>query len=84
MTRDEWQVWLLDLFREEFEIEDPGLDDDLREEHAFDSIDAIELLDRLGDVLDEPLTQDEKKGAMGVRTLNDILDYLETLAAARG
>ena len=44
MTRDEIRDRVLTIFAEEFEIVDPGLDDDLREAHGFDSIDAIELL----------------------------------------
>jgi acyl carrier protein len=31
-------------FLQEFEIEDPAMDADLREAYQFDSIDAIELL----------------------------------------
>ncbi|PJC74749.1 MAG: acyl carrier protein, partial [Syntrophobacterales bacterium CG_4_8_14_3_um_filter_49_14] len=44
MTRDEIMTQILSFFRKEFEIENPGLDDNLREKHGFDSIDAIELL----------------------------------------
>ena len=44
MTRDEIRDKILQVFEEEFEIANPGLDDDLREAHGFDSIDAIELL----------------------------------------
>ena len=44
MTRDEITKKLLQIFSERFEIDDLELQDDLREDHAFDSIDAIELL----------------------------------------
>ena len=44
MTREEIHSRILKIFLEEFEIENPGPDDDLREVHEFDSIDAIELL----------------------------------------
>ncbi len=83
MTRDETLDFLLRVFRDEFEIEDPGLDEDLREVHGFDSIDAIELLNELERFLGSELTQDEKKSAMDIRTLNQIVDYVEALAAAR-
>jgi hypothetical protein len=34
-------------------------------------------------MLDSELSQDEKKNAMEIRTINDILDYIELLSAAR-
>ncbi len=83
MTRDEIIARILDIFRQEFEIENPGLDDDLREEHEFDSIDAVELLLQIEGLLDADLTQDEKKQAMEIRTINQICDYVEKLAHAR-
>jgi len=83
MTRDEILDFLLRIFRDEFEIEDPGLDEDLREVHGFDSIDAIELLGELERFLGSELTQEEKKSAMDIRTLKQIVDYVASLAAAR-
>jgi len=83
MKREQIQEFLLRTFREEFEIEDPGLDDDLREVHGFDSIDAIELLGEIERLLDTELTQEEKKGAMDIRTIHQILDYIESIARAR-
>ena len=80
MTREEIVNKILTIFKEEFEIINPGLDDDLREVHEFDSIDAIELLIEIENFLDAELTQDEKKAAMGIRTINDICDYIEALA----
>jgi len=44
MTRDEILANVLKVFSDRFEIDDPGLDEDLREVYEFDSIDAIELL----------------------------------------
>ena len=79
MTRDEIQSWLLTFFAERFEIVNPGLDDDLRELHEFDSIDAIDLLSSLEDRLGMELTQDQKKAAMEVRTLNQIVAYVHAL-----
>jgi len=83
MIRDEIRDFLLKIFQEEFEIENPGLDDDLRELYGFDSIDAIELLGEIETLLNSELTQDEKKSAMDIRTANQILDYIESLARAR-
>ena len=83
MTRNEITQRLIKIFLERFEIDNPGLDDNLREEHEFDSIDAIELLHEIELMLGSALPQDEKKQAMGISTLNQIVDYIETLAATR-
>ncbi len=74
---------LMRIFEDCFEIENPGLDDNLRDEHEFDSIDAIELLVEIEKMLGFALTQEEKKQAMDVRTLNHICDYIETIQAER-
>ncbi len=79
MTREEIQFKILEIFREEFEIEKPGPDDDLREMYEFDSIDALELLGEIEKLLGTGLTQDEKKQAMDIRTINQICDYVESL-----
>ena len=83
MTRDEIKSEIIKIFSEQFEIENPGLDDDLRDTYEFDSIDAIELLREIEIMLGSELTQAEKKNAMEIRTINDILDYVELLSAAR-
>ena len=83
MTRDEITSEIIRIFRDQFEIERPGLDDDLRDAHEFDSIDAIELLREIEIMLGSELTQAEKKNAMEISTINDILDYIELLSAAR-
>ena len=83
MTRDEIKSDIIRIFRDQFEIENPGLDDDLRDAHEFDSIDAIELLREIEIMLGSELTQAEKKNAMEIRTTNDILDYIELLSAVR-
>jgi acyl carrier protein len=83
MTRDEITSEIIRIFREQFEIENPGLDDDLRDTHEFDSIDAIELLSEIEIMLGSELTQAEKKNAMEISTINDILDYIELLSATR-
>jgi len=83
IDREQIQTDIVRIFSEQFEIESPGLDDDLREEHGFDSIDAIELLGEIESLLKSALTRSEKKAAMEIRTINQILDYIEALAATR-
>ena len=83
MTRDEIKSEIIRIFSEQFEIENPGLDDDLRDGYEFDSIDAIELLREIEILLDSELTRAEKKNAMEIRTINQILDYIELLARTR-
>jgi len=83
LTRREILNALIQIFRENFEIDNPGIDDDLREEYEFDSIDAIELLVEIEKMLGFTLTQEEKKQAMDIRTLNQICDYIEALASTR-
>jgi acyl carrier protein len=83
MTRDEIRSEIIRIFSEQFEIDNPGLDDDLREAYEFDSIDAIELLREIEILLDSELTRAEKKNAMEIRTINQILDYIELLAQSR-
>ncbi len=82
MSRDEITAEILRIFREQFEIENPGLGDDLRDRYEFDSIDAIELLREIELMLGTKLTQAEKKMAMEIRTIDDILDYVESLSRA--
>ena len=79
MTREELEKAILTLFRERFEIEDTGLDENLREEHEFDSIDAIELLREIELLRGSELSRDQKKKAMEIRTINQILDYVMAL-----
>jgi acyl carrier protein len=83
MTREEIQNEILKILLREFEIENPDLNDDLREKYEFDSIDAIELLVEIENLLKTELTQDEKKQAMEIRTINHICDYVEALAKTR-
>jgi acyl carrier protein len=83
MTRDEIKSKIIRIFRDQFEIENAGIDDDLRDAYEFDSIDAIELLREIEIMLGSELTQAEKKNAMEIRTINHILDYIESLSAAR-
>jgi acyl carrier protein len=83
MTRQELQHEILKILAKEFEIENPDLDDDLREKYEFDSIDAIELLVEIEKLLKTELTQEEKKQAMDIRTINHVCDYVEALAKSR-
>ncbi len=83
MTKDEFKEKILTILTEDFEFEAPGLDDNLRDDHGFDSIDAIELLGKIEILLGFSFTREEKEQAMGIRTINDILDYVERIQEAR-
>jgi len=82
MTRDELQGKIVAILVDEFEFEDPGLTDNLRDDHGFDSIDAIELLAKIEDMLGYQISRKEKEQAMSIRTINDMLDYIETIQTA--
>jgi acyl carrier protein len=84
MTRDVLQEKILTILVQDFEFQQPGLDDNLRDDHGFDSIDAIELLGKIEHILGFSLTREEKEKAMEIRTINDILDYLERIQQGRG
>ena len=83
MNRDVIQEKILTILTEDFEFDQPGLNDNLRDDHGFDSIDAIELLGKIELILGFTLSRAEKEQAMGIRTINDILDYIETVTASR-
>jgi len=83
MTRQEIELEVKTIFQREFEIENPGMDDDLREKYEFDSIDAIELLLAIENFLGYEITQEEKKQAINIRTINQICDYIEKIAQTR-
>ncbi|MGD9949989.1 MAG: acyl carrier protein [Desulfobulbus sp.] len=71
------------ILTQDFEFNQPGLEDNLRDDHGFDSIDAIELLGKIELILGYSLTRAEKEQAMEIRTINDILDYLEKIQQNR-
>jgi acyl carrier protein len=79
MTRDEIETAIVRIFADQFEIDNPGLDDDLRETHEFDSIDAIELLREIEILLGVQLAREDKKAAMDIRTINQIVGYVVRL-----
>jgi acyl carrier protein len=83
MTRDEFKDKILAILVDDFEFEQPGLEDNLRDDHGFDSIDAIELLGKIELILGFSFTREEKEKAMGIRTINDILDYVEAIQQSR-
>lgn len=83
MTRDEIKDKILTILIDDFEFEQPGLEDNLRDDHGFDSIDAIELLGKIELILDFSFTREEKEKAMEIRTINDILDYVEAIQQSR-
>jgi acyl carrier protein len=83
MTRQEIELEVKTIFQREFEIDNPGMDNDLRETYEFDSIDAIELLLAIENFLGYEITQEEKKQAINIRTINQICDYIEKIAQKR-
>ena len=83
MTREALQEKILEILVQDFEFQEPKLDDNLRDDHGFDSIDAIELLGKIELILGFSLTREEKEKAMEIRTINDILDYLEKIQQGR-
>ena len=84
MTRDDITGKILAILTEDFEFEKPGPDDNLRDDHGFDSIDAIELLGKIElTILGFSLTREEKEKAMSIRTINDIVNYIEDIQQSR-
>jgi acyl carrier protein len=83
MGRDQIRAALIRIFREKFQIVEPGVDENLRDAYEFDSIDAVELLHEIELLLGSRLTQAEKKSSMDIRTINQIIDYIEALSSAR-
>ena len=83
MTREEISLKIFEIFQREFEIVNPGLDDNLRETFGFDSVDAIELLLEIERLLHLELTHEEKKMAMEIRNIKQIIDYVEIMAKKR-
>lgn len=83
MNRDVLQEKILAILVEDFEFNNPKLDDNLRDDHGFDSIDAIELLGKIEVIFGFSLTREEKEQAMEIRTINDILDYLGKIDQGR-
>lgn len=83
MNRETLQEKILTILTEDFEFVQPGLDDNLRDDHGFDSIDAIELLGKIEVILGFTLTREEKENAMGIRTINDILNFINAIELSR-
>ena len=83
MTRQEIEREVKNVFQREFEIENPEMDADLRKTYEFDSIDAIELLLAIENFLGSEISQEEKKQAINIRTINQICDYIEKIARKR-
>lgn len=79
MQRDTIEKEIREIFRTQFEIKNPVGDEDLAEVYEFDSIDAIELLREIETLINVRLSRAEQKAAMEIRTLNQIVDYVESL-----
>jgi acyl carrier protein len=84
MTKEQITRGVLEIFRLQFEMKNPGLDEDLREGGEFDSVDAIELLLEIERYLNSELTHEEKQQAMEIRTIRQIIDYVWIMAGRRG
>ena len=82
MNRDAVQEKIMTILIEDFEFTQPGLDDNLRDDHGFDSIDAIELLGKIEGILGFTLTREEKEKSMAIRSINDLLDYIEAVESS--
>jgi acyl carrier protein len=83
MDREEIQTTIIDFIETNFEMSDVGVDDDLNAVHGFDSIDAIELLREIETLMEGKLTRDEEEAAMGIRTVRQIVDFIEKAMADR-
>ena len=84
ITKEEITEKILTILTEDFEFARPGLTDNLRDVHGFDSIDAIELLGKIEiGILGFALTREEKEKAMTIRTINDIVKYIEGIQRSR-
>lgn len=79
MTRDDVLEKVLAVFKEKFEIENPDLDVNLREEYEFDSIDAIDMLIIIEKYLEISLNMKEKRKAFEVSTINQMVDFILVL-----
>ena len=83
MDREKIQATIINFIETNFEMSDVGLDDDLNAVHGFDSIDAIELLREIETLMKTKLTRDEEEAAMTIRTVNEIVDFIEKAIADR-
>lgn len=83
MDREKIQTTIINFIETNFEMSDVGLDDDLNAVHGFDSIDAIELLREIETLMDAKLTRDEEETAMTIRTVRQIVDFIEKAMADR-
>ncbi|MDH5680289.1 MAG: phosphopantetheine-binding protein [Spirochaetota bacterium] len=85
MNRATIEEKILLALKEDFEIENPDLNQNLVELYEFDSIDAINLLGTIEETfsLSEPLTIEEEREAMTLFmdkcTIVQLVDYIETL-----
>ncbi len=82
MTRDEIERTILGIMENEFNIVNPDKDANLGEEYEFDSIDALETLSQVEQILAVRLTMDQKKELFDYRSINQICDYLAGILEA--
>ncbi len=84
MTRDEIEHKILEILKDEYEIENLGKDDNLGELHDFDSLDGIDMLGSIEDIFGVPRLDPEKEREaiqelLKGLTLTKLVDYVEML-----
>lgn len=82
MTRDEAFQKLQQILADNFEIspEKITLDSNIYSDLELDSIDAVDLVIHVQELIGRKISADEFKAA---RTVNDVLDVVEKLQAAQ-
>lgn len=83
MNRKEIEVKVIQILLDECEIENPGLDENLKDIYAFNSIDLVGIIIEVEQLLGSNLSRDEKEQAATILTLRDIIDYVEEIAKRR-
>ena len=79
MERVKIEEVILHIMADEFSIINPDKDVNLGEKYEFDSIDALETLSQVEQILEVELTMDEKKQLFDYRSINQIVDYLTSV-----
>ncbi|MCB2186714.1 MAG: acyl carrier protein [Deltaproteobacteria bacterium] len=76
MTPEVLEAYIREFLAREFEIIDPGRDENLPERYDFDSIDALELITALEDHFRVTLTVAQKKQLFQYRSIAGICGQL--------
>lgn len=83
VTRGEIQEQVDKLLVESFELdpEDLGADANLFDDLGLDSLDAIDMLLAMETFIGTRLNDDDKDAAKQIRTVKDVVDFIEKIAA---